>query len=335
MPQSKNIVLYKTFIQPKEVGIHYRVMCLTGASKGETYYLKNDRIVMGRGEDSDIVISDLKSSRNHAELKKVNQSYFLTDLGSQNGVIVNDLKVTQCQLNDGDKIVIGQTVYKYNIINIQEKGLEIGSVSNKKSQVSSLDRQFNDDSQDSKEKAPPKNKAIVILVTLGGLLYFLLDSQEKSLKEEKDEKVRKDSPQEISKEFSMLGKGKKGIESDKEIEEKLRTIFQRGLRESREGNYFRAITEFNLALILSPQNARASFYLNRTMQILDEEIKNHFLQGRRYFESLKYEQAKNSYCSIVRLLQNFQDDERLKTAFENIKETEVKLGLDEGSITCF
>ena len=54
---------------------------------------------------------------------------------------------------------------------------------------------------------------------------------------------------------------------------KLEIIYQRGLREAREGNYFRAINEFNLALILSPNNSRARFYISQVDTMIKNEIK--------------------------------------------------------------
>ena len=118
---SKAVKIYKHFERPKEVGIHHRVVCLTGKDKGIAYFLIGKRIVFGRAETTDIRVHDIKSSREHAEIILVGKDYVLTDLGSQNGIIVNDLKVKQHVLNEGDKIIIGQTVYSFSRIEIESE----------------------------------------------------------------------------------------------------------------------------------------------------------------------------------------------------------------------
>ena len=103
---------------------------------------------------------------------------------------------------------------------------------------------------------------------------------------------------------------KKTTEKDRKIHKKLKTILHRGLREFRERNYFRAIHEFELALMLSPGNARAAFYLDKTRQAMDGEIEKNFLKAKRDISSLKYSGAVVSYCAILKLLEGYPDDER-------------------------
>ena len=110
---AKNVLVLKHFESPKEVGIYYRLVCLTGTSKGESYVLNSNRIVIGRGDKADIKLNDTKASREHVEITKVGMNWVATDLGSQNGIVVNEKKVTQAQLNEGDKLIIGQTVFKF------------------------------------------------------------------------------------------------------------------------------------------------------------------------------------------------------------------------------
>ena len=115
---SANVRVTTELKNPSDVGVHYRLLCMTGPNKGNVYYLTGKRIVIGRGELADIQIVDTKISREHGELAFSENSYTITDLGAQNGIIVNDHKIKQKKLNDGEKIVIGQTVFKYNIITI-------------------------------------------------------------------------------------------------------------------------------------------------------------------------------------------------------------------------
>src|SRR5262245_41374587 len=118
---AKNVLVLKHFESPKEAGVYYRLVCLTGGNKGESYVLMGTRIVIGRGEKTDIRLNDAKASREHAEITRVGNNWVVTDLGSQNGVMVNEKKITQHQLSETDKLIIGQTVFKFAKVEVSSK----------------------------------------------------------------------------------------------------------------------------------------------------------------------------------------------------------------------
>ena len=125
----------------------------------------------------------------------------------------------------------------------------------------------------------------------------------------------------------------RSIESKKN-DEKLAIYFKKGLREYREGNYFRAIAEFENAKQWSPNDPLASFYLRKTRESLDEQIESYFSKATRDSDSVNYRKASISYCSIIRLLNKYQTDPRYIAAKESIKDLEKKMGLEEGEIIC-
>ncbi|MBW2001106.1 MAG: FHA domain-containing protein [Deltaproteobacteria bacterium] len=64
---------------------------------------------IGRKDDNDLILSDTSVSRQHAEIKKIKEGYFLTDLGSYNGTKVNGKLTQSVLLKHKDKITIGPT----------------------------------------------------------------------------------------------------------------------------------------------------------------------------------------------------------------------------------
>ena len=64
---------------------------------------------IGRKDDNDLILSDTSVSRQHAEIKKTKEGYFLTDLGSYNGTKVNGKLTQSVLLKHKDKITIGLT----------------------------------------------------------------------------------------------------------------------------------------------------------------------------------------------------------------------------------
>ena len=311
----KNVVITKSFDTPIKKGTHHRLLCMTGENKGTFYYLKGKRILMGRSNDSDIQILDIKASKKHVELVLKRNRYILSDLKSQNGVYINNVKEMQSNLNEGDKISIGTTVFKYTRIEVRED-------------LNELQTDIAKDNQgvDSKEKK--KSKVPMILI-MGFLLYMFLEPEQKRSERKPAAEISNTFLQNIRK------SSKKLTEEDKEIKKKIDNIIHRGLRELREGNHFRAIEEFNNILVISPHHDRAEFYRNKTKQALDEEVKENFLRAKRDVDALKYRAAAVSYCDILKLLQGYDNDQRYKDAKANLEIIEEKIGLETGEIKCF
>lgn len=63
--------------------------------------------VIGRADDADLTIKDPGVSRRHVAIEEESGKVVLRDLGSLNGVFVNDNRVAKVTLSDGDKIALG------------------------------------------------------------------------------------------------------------------------------------------------------------------------------------------------------------------------------------
>lgn len=319
---SNSVKVFRHFEAPKEEGTYFRLVCLTGKNKGEAYFLMGKRVVIGRSETADIRVYDIKSSREHAEIVKVGKDYILTDLGSQNGVVINDLKIRQHILNENDKVIIGQTVYKFNSVKVETK-----------KQKSLLDQFDNEDEEDNEEEQPKSRLVPILIILILGAVFLLLDGDEKPSVEDRRDSARF-KLNEMDPFSGVIEQRKK---EDRKTKEKLNLYFQKGLREFRENNYYRAISEFNNALSWAPGDPLAEFYVRKTKESLDKAVKSEFNAAIRDIEALKYQNAIVHYCSIIRLLRNFtssEDRAQVKDAENGISEMEKKLGLDEGEVEC-
>lgn len=307
---AKNVLVLKHFESPRESGIYFRLVCLTGSNKGESYVLMGNRIVIGRSETADIRLNDGKASREHVEITKVGENWIVTDLKSQNGVILNDKKITQQELNEGDKLIIGQTVFKFAKVEVNSKNKVI--------------------KEEGKEGNAKKGMLPFIVLLLIFASLFVFDDSGTPAKRKQ---LPRQNYQDANNEY-MAAIQKRQVNENKQLKEKLTVIYQRGLRELRERNYYRAIHEFNLALIIAPGDAQAEYYLRKTKEELDREIDGYIAKAQRDEESLKYKSSIISYCAITRLLYSVPDDPRHKNAVKQIKELETKLGQESGESDC-
>src|SRR5688500_13009126 len=84
--------------------------------------LERDEVIIGRALEADVRLNDFRASRLHARIttehatETAEISYRITDLGSTNGTMVNGETITQVVLQDGDKIVIGDHLFRFDML---------------------------------------------------------------------------------------------------------------------------------------------------------------------------------------------------------------------------
>lgn len=76
------------------------------------YQLNKDRTTVGRKPHNDIHLEDPTVSGEHAVFLKL-QHFYVEDMGSTNGVVLNGKRVTKRQLNTGDIVRIGRHEFKF------------------------------------------------------------------------------------------------------------------------------------------------------------------------------------------------------------------------------
>lgn len=80
---------------------------------GERIVLGEAIVTIGRLNDSTLVLEDPNVSRHHAEIRPHGTGFKLVDLGSTNGSKVNDERVGERQLRDGDIIEFGAIALRF------------------------------------------------------------------------------------------------------------------------------------------------------------------------------------------------------------------------------
>jgi pSer/pThr/pTyr-binding forkhead associated (FHA) protein len=78
----------------------------------ETNLQKRESVVIGRGNECDVVIHDLKASRQHCKLTRKADGFLLEDLSSRNGTLVNGSPITAPMLLKANQTFqIGDTMF--------------------------------------------------------------------------------------------------------------------------------------------------------------------------------------------------------------------------------
>lgn len=84
--------------------------------------LERDVVMLGRALEADVRLNDSKASRLHARISSEIDTeggpriFKLKDLGSTNGTLVNGQVIAEVVLRDGDKILIGDHLFRFELL---------------------------------------------------------------------------------------------------------------------------------------------------------------------------------------------------------------------------
>lgn len=95
---------------------------LTGELIAVPIPLEREEVILGRALEAEIRVNDTQVSRKHARISTRREAvtgrdeYIVTDLGSRNGTLLNGQKVDRATLSNGDKIAIGETILRFDLL---------------------------------------------------------------------------------------------------------------------------------------------------------------------------------------------------------------------------
>ena len=83
---------------------------------GTRHILTKTAVCIGRSTDNDIRLANDSISSHHAEIhRRRDGDFYIVDLASTNGIHVNEAKVTQMALQEGDLIELGEVRLRFSI----------------------------------------------------------------------------------------------------------------------------------------------------------------------------------------------------------------------------
>ncbi|MGB3985373.1 MAG: DUF3662 and FHA domain-containing protein [Limnochordia bacterium] len=94
----------------QEVGRGQPVLVIQGKEPQSAYRISSGRQSIGRSLKCDLVIDDPSASRIHAWLEPIDGKWRLIDNNSTNGTFINEQRIDERVLDDGDQIRIGTII---------------------------------------------------------------------------------------------------------------------------------------------------------------------------------------------------------------------------------
>lgn len=85
----------------------------TGPQMGVRHTLGPKPLLIGRDDACDIIIRDNSTSRRHACIELEGSTFCVHDLHSTNGTLLNEIRVEQAELKDGDYLHVGNSIFRF------------------------------------------------------------------------------------------------------------------------------------------------------------------------------------------------------------------------------
>ncbi len=88
----------------------------SGPDAGHTHRASETALRLGRSPDNDLILRDPATSGHHARVERRGEQFWIVDLGSTNGTLVNGEPIQEKELNHGDRITIGQNAVHFSVL---------------------------------------------------------------------------------------------------------------------------------------------------------------------------------------------------------------------------
>lgn len=325
---------------PKQAGELGRVKVVQGPDFGTVFVLMAARASVGRGEECEVMLADLKASRRHAELRLEAGGWEVHDLGSANGILVNGKGGRQSRLKSGDTVSLGETLLEFYAAEAGTRALAapVRSVAEVRAAQSALDAQRRKvqalgefgpiQLPKSQTSAGAGNSAsqmrIFAILAVGAVLYFMVpDDAPKAPAKQAGSQAKATGtagtpggfvPQDLA---AMLPDGPKSPAAE--------TFFKAGFREYREKNYLRAKIAFENVLMIAPGHRLALLYRDNCAKAIDDEVKFHLAAAGRDRKAGRLKSARAHFQAVMRLMAHDPSQPTFVSAREELEKVERQL----------
>jgi predicted component of type VI protein secretion system len=88
---------------------------MSGPEPRSPFLLAMVETVIGRAPAADVRLQDMMMSKKHASLVYADGEFRIRDEKSSNGTFLNGSKVVEYAIRDGDKLLIGDTLFRFRV----------------------------------------------------------------------------------------------------------------------------------------------------------------------------------------------------------------------------
>jgi pSer/pThr/pTyr-binding forkhead associated (FHA) protein len=294
---------------PRQTGEVGRLRILKGAEVGATFVLKASSISIGRGNEVDLMINDLKASRSHARLDFTKDGWLMSDLGSANGIFFQGEYIRKFNVRSGEHFTVGETIFEFltsdevtralvaPLRNPQELERQDSAMRDQRLKVQGLAQgKKAATSGNPAAKKKENTRTLLLVVALAGGYYYMNMMDAPQAPKAKSAEVVKKEAADADENRALASYLPSTV--GKDIEKTSDQYYWQGFREYMKGNYMRAKDDFELALQVNPAHTKARHYLASAEKESDDEVKR-LTEAARQAKAIGRNQDAKGQCETV------------------------------------
>ena len=258
---------------------------MSGAHKGKQFRLLSSEVTIGRHSDCDVIFKDNSScSRQHARIKKQNDSYVIESLNSKNPVFINKKAVSSQVLKPKDKITIGnvEMLFLDNSLPVFPSKQPLASSAS---------------SAKLKKKWLTPPRLILVIVLICGLFLFLYEDKKTTSEEKLNLRTEADILKEVE-ELEETIEERSERQSLNSMQKAARVAFIKGFRDYGKGYFHRALQMFRHCLTLEKNSSLCQSYSRKSEIQIDKLIQKKIRLGNAYKKNKQYEACAAAFKSV-------------------------------------
>lgn len=98
-----------------------RLVMMYGPAAGGVFRLEGDRLLVGRGDECQLLLDDVSVSRVHVEIVRTEHGLMILDKKSSNGLRINGVELASAMLRAGDVVELGDVRLKFVPAGVADK----------------------------------------------------------------------------------------------------------------------------------------------------------------------------------------------------------------------
>ncbi len=286
----------------------FLIEILSGPEAGRVFQLLPPKVRIGRGTENDIVLTDLRVSREQLVLEFRSGQFEVKNISDKNVMRINKYEASHSILKDKDVLTIGGTKLRFRAKGAQKSLVSPGAGLGEPATARPAPHLRRPRSH---AKSEAKSRRLVLFAVTGVLVLVALFSGDKKTDETapiQTNQLRESSIEESRKRLEDLQQKRSfASEEERQRHETADEHYRRGFRDFKKRNYLRAMQAFQTALSVDPGHERASRYYQLADKSRQKSIDEFLLEGQRYWEKAMYDRCEASLRKAMVLINNPND----------------------------
>jgi predicted nucleic acid-binding Zn-ribbon protein len=165
----------------------HKLVVLAGGPRGSELVLADDNVTVGRDEDNTIQVDDESVWHHHAVFVRNCQTYFVRNLSTRNGTLLNGLPIQEARLKSGDRIRLGRLELRFDTV-AEPAAAESNFVEEAKQQDAALTIDGADHSAALEKSAPRATETVEALRRLHGTAQAAIAAVRRARRAKQDDR---------------------------------------------------------------------------------------------------------------------------------------------------